>query len=50
MSIFIIGIVDIEVRLIDALTIDQQKKLLIMDKSTYNRSGSKVVELLAWAS
>ena len=36
------------VRFMDVLTSEQREKVLIIDDSTYDRSRSKVVELLAW--
>jgi hypothetical protein len=38
----------IVVRCIDVLTSEEREKVLIFDNSTYDRSRSKVVELLAW--
>jgi hypothetical protein len=45
---FMLALVAIIVRFIDVLTDDQREKVLIFDDSTYDRSRSKVVELLAW--
>ena len=43
---FLLGLVT--VRFMDVLTNEQREKVLIIDDSTYDRSRSKVVELLAW--
>jgi hypothetical protein len=45
---FLLGLVTVVVRFMDVLTSEQREKVLIIDDSTYNRSRSKVVELLAW--
>jgi hypothetical protein len=45
---FMLDLVAIIVRFIDVLTDEQREKVLIFDDSTYDRSRSKVVELLAW--
>jgi hypothetical protein len=45
---FLLGLVTVVVRFIDVLTSEQREKVLIIDDSTYDRSRSKVVELLAW--
>jgi hypothetical protein len=45
---FMLALVAIIVRFIDVLTDEQREKVLIFDDSTYDRSRSKVVELLAW--
>ena len=43
-----LGLVTVVVRFMDVLTSEQREKVLIIDDSTYDRSRSKVVELLAW--
>ncbi len=45
---FMLALVATVVRFIDLLTSEQREKVLIFDDSTYDRSRSKVVELLAW--
>lgn len=45
---FMLTLVAIVVRFFDALTSKEREKVLIFDDSTYDRSRSKVVELLAW--
>ncbi|MDD2467499.1 MAG: transposase [Desulfobulbus sp.] len=45
---FLLGLVTVVVRFMDVLTSEQREKVLIIDDSTYDRSRSKVVELLAW--
>ena len=45
---FLLGLVTVAVRFMDVLTTEQREKVLIIDDSTYDRSRSKVVELLAW--
>jgi hypothetical protein len=45
---FLLGLVTVVVRFMDMLTSGQREKVLIIDDSTYDRSRSKVVELLAW--
>ena len=45
---FMLALVATIVRFIDVLTDEQREKVLIFDDSTYDRSRSKVVELLAW--
>jgi len=45
---FMLSLVAIVVRLFDVLTDEEREKVLIFDDSTYDRSRSKVVELLAW--
>ena len=45
---FMLALVTIVVRCIDVLTNAQRERVLIFDDSTYDRSRSKVVELLAW--
>lgn len=45
---FLLGLVTVVVRFMDVLTTEQREKVLIIDDSTYDRSRSKVVELLAW--
>lgn len=45
---FLLGLVTVAVRFMDVLTSEQREKVLIIDDSTYDRSRSKVVELLAW--
>jgi len=45
---FMLALVMIVVRCIDVLTNAQRERVLIFDDSTYDRSRSKVVELLAW--
>jgi len=45
---FMLALVTTVVRFIDILTSDEREKVLIFDDSTYDRSRSKVVELLAW--
>ena len=45
---FMLTLVAIVVRFFDALTSEEREKVLIFDDSTYDRSRSKVVELLAW--
>ena len=45
---FMLTLVTIVVRFFDALTSEEREKVLIFDDSTYDRSRSKVVELLAW--
>ncbi|WP_319548646.1 transposase [Desulfogranum marinum] len=45
---FMLGLVVLVVRFLDVLTNDQREKVLIFDDSTYDRSRSKVVELLSW--
>ena len=44
----LLGLVTVVVRFMDVLTSEQREKVLIIDDSTYDRSRSKVVELLAW--
>ena len=43
---FLLGLVTVMVRFMEALTSEQREKVLIIDDSTYDRSRSKVVELL----
>jgi len=45
---FMLTLVAIVVRFFDTLTSEEREKVLIFDDSTYDRSRSKVVELLAW--
>ena len=45
---FMLKLVAIVVRFFDALTSEEREKVLIFDDSIYDRSCSKVVELLAW--
>ncbi|HDK17084.1 MAG TPA: IS4 family transposase [Nitrospirae bacterium] len=45
---FMLALVATVVRFIDVLTSEEREKVLIFDDSTYDRSRSKVVELLAW--
>jgi hypothetical protein len=45
---FMLGLVAVVVRFCDVLTSEQREKVLIVDDSTYDRSRSKVVELLSW--
>ena len=45
---FLLSLVTVVVRFMDMLTSEQREKVLIIDDSTYDRSRSKVVELLAW--
>jgi len=45
---FLLCLVTVVVRFMDVLTSEQREKVLIIDDSTYDRSRSKVVELLAW--
>jgi hypothetical protein len=45
---FLLGLVTVVVRFMDVLTSEQREKVLIIDDSTYDRSSSKVVELLVW--
>ena len=45
---FMLAMVATVVRFIDVLTSEEREKVLIFDDSTYDRSRSKVVELLAW--
>ena len=45
---FLFGLVTVVVRFMDVLTSEQREKVLIIDDSTYDRSRSKRVELLAW--
>ena len=45
---FMLALVATVVRFIDVLTSEDREKVLIFDDSTYDRSRSKVVELLAW--
>jgi hypothetical protein len=45
---FMLGLVAVVVRFFVVLTREQREKVLIFDDSTYDRSRSKAVELLAW--
>jgi hypothetical protein len=45
---FMLSLVAVVVRFFDLLTGEEREKVLIFDDSTYDRSRSKVVELLAW--
>jgi hypothetical protein len=45
---FLFGLVTVVVRFMDVLTSERREKVLIIDDSTYDRSRSKRVELLAW--
>lgn len=45
---FMLKLVVIVVRFFDVLTSEEREKVLIFDDSTYDRSRSKMVELLAW--
>ncbi len=45
---FMLTLVAVVVRFFDTLTNEGREKVLIFDDSTYDRSRSKVVELLAW--
>lgn len=45
---FMLSLAAIVVRFFDALTSEGREKVLIFDDSTYDRSRSKMVELLAW--
>ena len=45
---FMLSLAAIVARFFDALTSEKREKVLIFDDSTYDRSRSKMVELLAW--
>jgi hypothetical protein len=45
---FLLDLATVVVRFMEALTSGQREKALIIDDSTYDRSRSKMVELLAW--
>ena len=45
---FLLSLATMVVRFMDVLTSEEREKVLIIDDSTYDRSRSKVVELLAW--
>lgn len=45
---FMLALAALVVRCIDMLTSEEREKVLIFDDSTYDRSRSKAVELLAW--
>jgi hypothetical protein len=45
---FMLALAAIVVRYIDILTSEEREQVLIFDDSTYDRSRSKTVELLAW--
>ena len=45
---FLLRLVTVVIRFLDMLTSEQREKVLIIDDSTYDRSRSKVLELLAW--
>ena len=45
---FMLSLVAIVIRFFSLLTDEQREKVLIFDDSTYDRSRSKVVELLSW--
>jgi hypothetical protein len=45
---FMLALAAIVVRFVDVLTSEEREKVLIFDDSTYDRSRSKAVELLAW--
>lgn len=45
---FMLSLATVVVRFFDVLTDEKREKVLIFDDSTYDRSRSKVVELLAW--
>ena len=45
---FMLSMATVVVRFFDVLTDEKREKVLILDDSTYDRSRSKVVELLAW--
>jgi len=45
---FMLRLVALVTRFFDVLTDEQREKVLIFDDSTYDRSRSKVVELLSW--
>ncbi len=45
---FMLALAAIVVRCFDILTSEEREKVLIFDDSTYDRSRSKAVELLAW--
>jgi hypothetical protein len=45
---FMLNLVTVVARFFDVLTSKEREKVLIIDDSTYNRSRSKMVELLAW--
>ena len=45
---FMLSLAAMAVRFFDVLTGEEREKVLIFDDSTYDRSRSKVVELLAW--
>jgi hypothetical protein len=45
---FMLALVAVIIRFFDLLTDEQRERVLIFDDSTYDRSRSKVVELLAW--
>jgi len=45
---FMLSLATMVVRFFDVLTDEKREKVLIVDDSTYDRSRSKVVELLAW--
>lgn len=45
---FMLTLVAVVVRFFDVLTSEEREKVLIFDDSTYDRSRSKVVELLSW--
>ena len=45
---FMMALVVVVIRFFDLLTDEEREKVLVFDDSTYDRSRSKVVELLAW--
>ena len=45
---FMLALVAVVVRFFDVLTSEEREKVLIFDDSTYDRSRSKMVELLSW--
>ncbi|MDP3480674.1 MAG: transposase [Desulfoprunum sp.] len=45
---FMLNLVTVVARFFDVLTSEEREKVLIIDDSTYDRSRSKMVELLAW--
>lgn len=44
----LLGLVSVVVRFTEVLTNEEREKVLIIDESTYDRSRSRMVELLAW--
>ncbi len=45
---FLLNLVTMVIRFMDVLTCEQREKVLVIDDSTYDRSRSKMVELLSW--